>query len=66
MPYDIYETETFSRLYESLEKDEQEWINRIKIQIKENPNVGKPLKFEWFAKTNPAKRVKIVCCFVLV
>ena len=31
-----------------MEKGEREWISKIKIQIKENPNVGKPLKFEWF------------------
>jgi len=48
MPYEIYETETFSKLYESMEKEEREWISKIKVQIKENPNVGKPLKFEWF------------------
>jgi len=48
MPFDIYETETFSKLCESMEKEEQEWIDKIKVQIKENPNVGKPLKFEWF------------------
>jgi len=44
----IYETETFSKLYESMEKEEREWISKIKVQIKENPYVGKPLKFEWF------------------
>lgn len=48
MPFDIYETETFSKLYGSMEKEEREWIDKIKIQIKENINVGKPLKFEWF------------------
>jgi len=48
MLYDIYETETFSKLYESMEKEERERLNKIKVQIKENPNVGKPLKFEWF------------------
>ena len=48
MLHDVYETETFSKLYESMEKGEREWISKIKIQIKENPNVGKPLKFEWF------------------
>ena len=48
MPYAVYETETFSRLYEAMEKSEQEWVNSIKLQLKENPNTGKPLKFEWF------------------
>lgn len=48
MLYNIYETETFSKLFESLEKEEKEWIDKIKLQIKENPKVGKPLRFEWF------------------
>ena len=58
MSYYIYETETFSKLYESMDKEEREWLNKIKVQIKENPNAGKPLKFEWFAKTNPGKLSK--------
>ena len=33
MPYQIYETETFSKLYEAMEKVEQEWINKIKLQL---------------------------------
>lgn len=48
MPYNIYETETFSRLYTIMEKEEKEWIEKIKIQLKENPHVGKPLKYDWF------------------
>ena len=48
MPYEIYETETFSKLYEAMERVEQEWVNKIKAQLVENPQVGKPLKFEWF------------------
>jgi len=48
MPYDIYETETFSKLYKSMETMEQRWIDKIKLQLKENPDVGKPLRFDWF------------------
>ena len=48
MPYQIYDTETFSKLYEAMEKVEQDWVSKIKLQLIENPNVGKPLKFEWF------------------
>lgn len=48
MPYQIYETQTFSKLYEAMEKTEQEWTDKIKLQLTENSNVGKPLKFEWF------------------
>ena len=48
MAYAVYETETFSRLYEAMEKAEQDWVDTIKFQLIENPNAGKPLKFEWF------------------
>lgn len=48
MPCQIYETETFSKLYETMEKDEQEWVDKIKHQLIENPQVGKPLRFDWF------------------
>ena len=46
--YNIYETETFSKLYEVMEKEEKEWVDKIKLKLKDNPNVGKPLRFEWF------------------
>ena len=48
MPYDIYETETFSKLYKSMEIMERGWVDKIKLQLKENPDVGKPLRFDWF------------------
>ena len=48
MSYNIYETETFSKLYEVMEKEEKEWVDKIKLQLTNNPHVGKPLKFEWF------------------
>ena len=48
MPYQIYETETFSKLYDVMEKVEQEWVEKIKQQLIENSQVGKPLKFDWF------------------
>ena len=48
MPYQIYETETFSKLYEAMEKVEQKWVDKIKIQLIENPQTGKPLRFDWF------------------
>ena len=44
----IYETETFSRIYEASEKKEQEWIDKVKDQLVENLKVGKPLHFLWF------------------
>ncbi len=44
----VLETETFSRLFEALEKKEKEWIKKIIQQLKENPKAGKPLRLEWF------------------
>ena len=31
-----------------MEKVEQEWVDKIKLQLIENPQVGKPLRFDWF------------------
>lgn len=43
----VYETETFSKLYDAAEKREQEWIEKMKDQLAENLRVGKPLQFDW-------------------
>ena len=48
MTYEVYETYTFSKLYGTLNKEEQSWIDKIKLQLKENPEVGKSLRFNWF------------------
>ncbi len=45
--YSIYTTETFNRLYPSLDKTEQTWINKIKNKLEENIT-GKPLYSNWF------------------
>lgn len=45
---EVYETETFSKLYSASEKKEQEWINKMKDQLAQSFHVGKPLRFEWF------------------
>ncbi len=45
---EVYETETFSKIYEASEKSEQEWVEKMKDQIAENLRVGKPLRFDWF------------------
>ena len=45
---EVYETETFSKLYLRLEKKEQDWIEKIKEQLMQNLGVGKPLGFLWF------------------
>ena len=48
MPNKVLETEAFSRLFETLEKREQDWIKKVVLQLKENFLIGKPLKFNWF------------------
>jgi len=44
----VLETETFSRLFETLESKEKEWIKRIIRQLRASSSVGKPLRFRWF------------------
>ena len=56
MPCKIYETETFSKLYYSMEKVEQEWVDKIKQKLIINPNAGKPLRFDWFRERNLVTR----------
>ncbi|MBI5554210.1 MAG: hypothetical protein HY917_05750 [Candidatus Diapherotrites archaeon] len=48
MPNEVLETETFSRLFETLSPDEKEWIRKMILQLKETAEVGKPLQFNWF------------------
>lgn len=48
MEYEIYETETFSRIFDTLTGKERNWIRKMKLQLKVNPKAGKPLGFEWF------------------
>jgi len=48
MAYQIFETETFSKLHEAMETVEQGWVDKIKQQLIENPKTGKPLRFDWF------------------
>lgn len=45
---EVYETEPFSEVYSALEKKEREWIEKIKEQLAENLDVGKPLRYDWF------------------
>jgi len=37
--YPVYATETFNKIYDSLDKSEQDWINKTKEKLKENPVV---------------------------
>ena len=44
----VFETETFSKLYDACDHQEQSWINKIKDQLVGNLRVGKPLRYDWF------------------
>lgn len=48
MENEVLETDSFSKLFETLEWDEKEWVKKIILQLKANANVGKPLGFKWF------------------
>ncbi|MBN2422952.1 hypothetical protein JXB41_07030 [Candidatus Woesearchaeota archaeon] len=45
---ELYETETFSELYDACDNREKRWIDDIKKKLKQNLKVGKPLRFDWF------------------
>lgn len=45
--YEIYATDSFKKIFESLDKNEQDWINKIKKSFREYPT-GKPLGYKWF------------------
>ncbi len=47
MAYTIYATDTFKKLYASLDGSEQGWIDKIKKQLEAYPT-GKPLRYSWF------------------
>ncbi len=45
--YAIYATDTFKKLFSALDRNEKEWIEKIKKQLEESPS-GKVLHFNWF------------------
>ena len=47
MTYSTYATDTFKEIYASLDKSEQNWIDKTKKKLAENPT-GKILQFSWF------------------
>ena len=47
MSYSTYATDTFKEIYASLDKSEQNWIDKTKKKLAENPT-GKILQFSWF------------------
>jgi len=48
MAYEIYETETFTKIFDSITEKERDWIRKMKGQLKLNPKAGKALHFDWF------------------
>ena len=45
--YEVYATDSFKRLFETLDKKEQRYIEKIKLQLEESIT-GKPLQYNWF------------------
>ncbi len=45
--YESYATDSFKKVYETLDQSEKTWIDKTKENLKENPT-GKPLGFKWF------------------
>ena len=54
MVYTVYGTETFEKEFEKLEKDYQDSIKKIFLQLKENPYVGDSIRYKLFRE----KRIK--------
>ncbi len=49
MVFKVLETETFQKRFDSLDRDEESWVRKMVLQVREHPElVGKPLKFSWF------------------
>jgi len=44
----VFETQEFTKIASSFDKNVQEWIESVKDQISENIYVGKPIRFDWF------------------
>jgi hypothetical protein len=44
----VYETATFTQIYNAAEKAEQDWIEKMKDQLEKELKIGKPLRFYWF------------------
>ena len=45
---EVFESEYFSTLYKRLEKFEQDWIEKVKNQLKINLKTGQILRYSWF------------------
>tara|TARA_Y100000310_G_C20446272_1_gene698555 strand:+ start:143 stop:454 length:312 start_codon:yes stop_codon:yes gene_type:complete len=44
--YEVYATDSFNKLFETLDKGEQIWIDKIRDSLEE-AITGKPLQFSW-------------------
>jgi hypothetical protein len=44
----VFRTQSFLERFSSLEKREQEWIEKMEKQLQVNSFAGKPLGFKWF------------------
>lgn len=55
--YAIYTTETFDKLFRSLDRSEQNWIVKIKEKLEDNP-VGKILRYSWLREKRYLSRNK--------
>ena len=55
--YTVYTTETFDKLFNSLEKSEQNWIIKIKERLEDHP-AGKILRYHWFREKRYLRRNK--------
>jgi len=54
MSYKVYMTETFKKEFNKLSTSEKETIEKIFLQLKENPFVGDAIKYKFFRE----KRLK--------
>ena len=52
---EVYETETFSKIYDSSDPQEKIWIDKVKNQISENLSVGKPILIAFGSKKDQQK-----------
>ena len=55
--YTIYTTETFDKIFLSLDRSEQNWIVKIKEKLQDNP-AGKILRYCWFREKRYLSRNK--------
>ena len=45
--YEIFATDTFKKIFNSLSGEETDWINKVREKFRDYPT-GKPLGYNWF------------------